>query len=364
MNKKTRVCSIKDCGRPHRARGWCAAHWTRWRNIGSPRANAPLGARRLGIHPCDTKFFDVIDTEEKAYWLGFITSDGCITRDGQGRPKGLSIYLMAEDRDHLVKLRKALKATYKIRQRTQRGYTDYGLVLHRQELIAQLGELGIHPRKSFTVRPCAQVPCRLVRHYLRGLFDGDGGLCRHHHRITACFTGNETMVRYFHAIVKEMTGLDGRIKQVTARGSFVVQYNRAWECSRLCKFLYRKSNIYLNRKLRTAHESMQCSSNPPTGRPIHCSIENCHQLNQSGGFCSTHYARWAAGDRGARLHRPILKQDPSFRTKQCIIPGCEKYRCQHFGLCAGHMTRWRKGLRGQELRKPIRKWMRWEQKSA
>src|SRR5712692_8683456 len=29
---------------------------------------------------CNERYFRVIDTEEKAYWLGFITADGCITK--------------------------------------------------------------------------------------------------------------------------------------------------------------------------------------------------------------------------------------------------------------------------------------------
>lgn len=29
-------CSIKGCGKPARARGWCIAHWARWRKYGDP----------------------------------------------------------------------------------------------------------------------------------------------------------------------------------------------------------------------------------------------------------------------------------------------------------------------------------------
>lgn len=28
---------------------------------------------------CNERYFQQIDTEDKAYWLGFITADGCIT---------------------------------------------------------------------------------------------------------------------------------------------------------------------------------------------------------------------------------------------------------------------------------------------
>lgn len=33
-----RICSIPGCGKPHKARGWCNAHWQRWNSHGSPLA--------------------------------------------------------------------------------------------------------------------------------------------------------------------------------------------------------------------------------------------------------------------------------------------------------------------------------------
>ncbi len=32
----TRICSIPHCGKPHFGRGWCAAHWKRWKKYGDP----------------------------------------------------------------------------------------------------------------------------------------------------------------------------------------------------------------------------------------------------------------------------------------------------------------------------------------
>lgn len=31
-----RICSIPGCGKPHRTRGWCAAHYQRWHVYGDP----------------------------------------------------------------------------------------------------------------------------------------------------------------------------------------------------------------------------------------------------------------------------------------------------------------------------------------
>lgn len=34
MNTPHRICSVEDCKKPVKARGWCTAHWARWRKYG------------------------------------------------------------------------------------------------------------------------------------------------------------------------------------------------------------------------------------------------------------------------------------------------------------------------------------------
>lgn len=41
-----KICSIPECGKPNKARGWCSAHWWRWKTHGDP-----LGAVYTPI-PC------------------------------------------------------------------------------------------------------------------------------------------------------------------------------------------------------------------------------------------------------------------------------------------------------------------------
>lgn len=39
-----RLCSIPNCGKPHKARGWCSGHWWRWRLYGDPlKGDTPKG---------------------------------------------------------------------------------------------------------------------------------------------------------------------------------------------------------------------------------------------------------------------------------------------------------------------------------
>src|SRR6202012_252825 len=108
-SKKVRArgtCKIEGCGKVRAGLGWCQAHYTNFRRHGDPEPVPRPGGRR--IYALDDYFFDVIDTEAKAYWLGFITADGCVRAgvisNGWQR-HGLSVKLKASDSGHLEKLK-------------------------------------------------------------------------------------------------------------------------------------------------------------------------------------------------------------------------------------------------------------------
>lgn len=50
-------------------------------------------------------YFKLIDTEEKAYWLGFLYADGCVTQATK-YSKRLQVNLSIKDINHLEILRK------------------------------------------------------------------------------------------------------------------------------------------------------------------------------------------------------------------------------------------------------------------
>ena len=55
----SRICSIPGCGKPHLARGWCSAHWTRWKRHGDPL----LGGHRRPRRPEGMTLDQVVDFE-------------------------------------------------------------------------------------------------------------------------------------------------------------------------------------------------------------------------------------------------------------------------------------------------------------
>lgn len=116
-------------------------------------------------------FFDNIDAEEKAYFLGWIIADGNVSiTKGQ---YSLKLHIALEDKEIIDNFLKAIESenATKIKQGDNPSYYASLTSVH---LIKRLIELGVTPRKSgFEVFP-KDIPESLINHLIRGIFDGDG----------------------------------------------------------------------------------------------------------------------------------------------------------------------------------------------
>lgn len=122
-------------------------------------------------HTLNDKYFENIDTEEKAYWLGFIMADGCVY--GQGCSYRFQINVASRDREALEKLNKALGSNYEIRDKDVRGSQVSQLKINSTPLCKSLIRHGVIPRKSGK-ETMPDLPQELASHFIRGYFDGDG----------------------------------------------------------------------------------------------------------------------------------------------------------------------------------------------
>lgn len=122
----------------------------------------------------DTGFFQSIDSDEKAYWLGFLLADGNIQACGRyKKSRSLRIALQNRDESHLVKLRKALGSSHKIKDnpKTKSSW----LCITSIGLVTPLIESGWYEfKRNGDVRIMEMVPMFLRQSLLRGLIDGDG----------------------------------------------------------------------------------------------------------------------------------------------------------------------------------------------
>lgn len=120
----------------------------------------------------DNSYFERIDAERKAYWLGFLYADGCITEKSKNN-KTITLQLHPDDKYILEELLKDLNSDRPIYV-NKRGYVS--ISISNNKMANDLIKLGCVPRKSLVLKfPSEKImPCELIKHFIRGYMDGDG----------------------------------------------------------------------------------------------------------------------------------------------------------------------------------------------
>jgi len=120
-------------------------------------------------HKFNYGFFENIDNEIKSYWLGFIYAEGNI----QKKTHTLSIELGQAGRDHLIRFAKDIGYNYHDDHNKKKN--SYRIRLNSKQLVRDLDFLGVHPKKSYTIK-MPSISNDLIKHFIRGFVDGDGSI--------------------------------------------------------------------------------------------------------------------------------------------------------------------------------------------
>ncbi len=218
------------------------------------RSITPRNHREVsGRYSVDESFFDYIDTEEKAYWLGFLTADGGIYNSK------VVLGLKISDIGHLQKFTASLHADYPVRVKESKGYGGTRLAayitINSFRLVQALHRLGVGERKSFTVRPCEDVPEPLLSAYWRGLFDGDGSIYYGQSRRSfwhISFAGNIHIVTGFRDFMAMFVQSKAKVRP--QKSIFQIQYGGNILARTVAQVLYDGATIYLDRKYVLARQ--------------------------------------------------------------------------------------------------------------
>jgi len=216
----------------------------------------PSASEGHRIYEVDHKYFNKINTEEKAYWLGFLFADGCIV-DSDGS-KRLQVSLKSTDYKHLCKLKKSLSSSHPINHRIiksgkMQGKEYCSLFIRSNELCDALIRLGCTPRKSLTLE-FPKLSKNLISHFIRGYFDGDGSVFiskEKHWRsgkisevIHYRFVGTENFLKE----TDKNINLNGYLHKIKGSNAFELMYKRNKKLKSFYNYLYQKSSIFLERK--------------------------------------------------------------------------------------------------------------------
>ncbi len=139
--------------------------------------NKVSGKKRM--YELNENFFEQINTEEKAYFLGLLYSDGYVDK----KRNLVGITLQEQDMELLEKLRNILNYNkplkFKIPKQPNRKNL-YILDMYSKKIHQDVIKLGCLQAKSLILEfpTKKQVPPHLLRHFIRGYFDGDGSINR------------------------------------------------------------------------------------------------------------------------------------------------------------------------------------------
>lgn len=207
--------------------------------------------KRCGIpdckkYSCEDRYFETIDREEKAYWLGFLAADGCVM---DGRQKRVILKLSDTDKDHLCKFRDAIRSNTIL-------YTEVRLGKYHQELVnnkvvissipmvIDLERHGITPRKTFTLKyPVQSLSPELNKHFIRGYFDGDGSVGLYGNQMIVSILGTMDIINN----IKGILNIGGTIRSRHKSPIFEWRITCAM-ATRFSEIIYENATVFLERK--------------------------------------------------------------------------------------------------------------------
>lgn len=197
------------------------------------------------------QYFDNIDTEEKAYILGFIAADGYVSHNS------LVISLNERDVDILEKIKKELQAEHPIKYFVKDNkYKHVLLKINSVYLTSILNKYDLFSNKSLTMGNIIKhVPDQFKIAFCRGYFDGDGNI----------FYGVKysSGTKYLITVIGTLEFLETSFKQLFETNCKISKYKscnmHAFKISKksqvdlFLEILYSNASIYLNRKYKCAH---------------------------------------------------------------------------------------------------------------
>lgn len=205
----------------------------------------------------DRSYFHNIDSEEKAYWLGFICADGCVTHN----PWSVELALSVKDKIHLRKFLSCISSqNVEIKDRIVNTSSfikthriSSRVVLSSKEMCIDLSQYGVVPRKTYTYSFPKQLSPKYYSHYLRGYFDGDGcittagvettGYQYYHLSLMAT---KSFLKSYMKILYDELDISYIKLRKVSSQ--YIWAKKGMIQIRKILEYLYGESSIYLDRK--------------------------------------------------------------------------------------------------------------------
>lgn len=165
-----------------------------------------ISSRRKNRYTLNEHFFDSIDNELKAYLLGYLFADGFV---GDEEYNNIVFSQKKDDMEAVELFKESIEYTGELRifepgKASFKNSQDHVVVNFSSEHMAnKLRNYGLLKKESYKSLP--KIDNNLLRHFVRGFFDGDGSitLTKSHYKDKVYYSGaldiivNKNLVDFF-----------------------------------------------------------------------------------------------------------------------------------------------------------------------
>jgi hypothetical protein len=199
----------------------------------------------------NSTFFDIINTQEKAYWLGFFYADGYLRKDGST----VQLTLAVKDLEHLQHFADVFHRKVAVYQRapdkrTGKVYISSSCMISCAHLWNTLREKGIKQVNTLSgdISIFDHVTEELIHHFVRGFFDGDGTVYRNKSGgLEFGFVGSMAFMQHLSEVLSVLVRLPppkiGKNRKLAA-----IRWSGNRRGERFKTWLYQDATIWLKRK--------------------------------------------------------------------------------------------------------------------
>lgn len=200
----------------------------------------------------NSKYFKEINTEEKAYWLGFLYADGYV-RMKNDRSGELRLKLKQTDKSHIELFNSCLNSNYPIKDLISKvivkgeeySSTCSSLSIYNTEIVKDLFKQGCINNKTQKIR-LPKIGKHLMHHFIRGYFDGDGSISKKNNNYIANIVSNKIFIIDLKEYLEKALSMS--INSWDYDNYSLIIISKIDNIFKLYDYLYKNSNIFLKRK--------------------------------------------------------------------------------------------------------------------